>query len=199
MYASDGPASATWNSLEPAFQAALGEAGRQIVDEVEAETRSIYEHAREFWPVAHRSSRDSRGKLGWQMSVSQDEIKGTVRNASEYARFIQSDQASPDIPTNLITNKEMWYEFRRSTTKADFRAMRALVKRLPAENQERVQAAIKIRAYMRGKGGGKLGGKAARSGSAMWILLRWPEAAAGRRLTEALGPLLEQVISEAVR
>jgi len=161
------------HSVERILLDGLSEASAQIVREVEAETTSIYDHAVRYWPV--RTGR-SRASLGMQVEIDGEGVHGRVRAARESARYIQSAQIAIGLPDER--RQRMMH---RSARNAEQHRMVATVR----------GAGPDLLAYYSGEAGVKTGSKAARSGSAMWLLLRWPEAAAGRRLTESLGPLIE--------
>ena len=156
--------------LDAQIQAALGEAGRRVVAEVEREVEGIYRNAYAAWPM--RTGR-SRGSLSRRTVIDvSGVVRGEVRAGASYARFIQSWQIG-NRPGGDSPGTE---DHLRQLGVAD-----------PA-NQRRIalSAATEL---------GKVGSRAARSGSAMWLLLRWPEAAAGRRLTDTLRPVIEAALA----
>jgi hypothetical protein len=104
----------------------------------------------------------SKGLLSYRVAIRSDGvIVGYVRCDASYARYIQSWQ--------LRT--------RQPRSPQDVERLRGLgidpARQLAVVRQAR-----------------RAGSRAAQSGSAMWLLLRWPEADAGKRLNAELGPLV---------
>lgn len=156
--------------LEAQILAALGEAGRRVVDEVELEVDQIYRRAYAAWPMRTGTSRASLSRRT-VIDVS-GVVRGEIRAGASYARYIQSWQ---------IANR------RGGESPGTQDHLRTLGVADPA-NQRRI-------ALSNAEAVGKARSRAATSGSAMWLLLRWPEAAAGRRLTETLRPIIEQALA----
>lgn len=148
-----------------------------VMQEVRKETEGIWSKAREYWPV--KSGR-SKGDLHYVVKVTDNAIRGVVWCSAPYAFYIQSSQISmaANVPAE---RKRSMHRFARN---AEEHAM----------IDEMTTAPAGLRAYVTGPGGGKLTGAAAKKGVALWLLLRWPEKAAGDRLTERLAPLIEHTL-----
>jgi hypothetical protein len=145
------------------LMAGLDDATREIVAQVERETRQIYDDARAAWPVSPGEGVHSRDGLAWRIDISREQISGRVEAPAAYARYIQSWQIRPG--------------------------------RWPSdpEVRDRRQAAARVN-----RSTGRGSSPAAQSGSAMWVLLRWPEARAGKDLTSRIGPLIEAALAARV-
>lgn len=156
-------------SLERDIDAALGEVGRRVVAEVEAEVEQIYSDALAAWPLKTGRSRNALTRKT-VIDVS-GVVSGEVRAGASYSRFVQS-----------------WQIGSRSGTDSPGTAAHLAALGVGNPSQQRAIAQANARAA------GKSGSKAARSGSAMWLLLRWPEMLAGKRLTLSLGPVIEAAL-----
>lgn len=190
-YIREGGVEAEITDLMPQIRRALGESRARIADEVERETRQIYATARELWPVGTRGERRSRDTLTWSMLIHGDTIEGRVRAGAPYARYIRSGQIS-SLPAPTL-----------QTYSAD-RHRNANIARQehPSEAEVRddfrARRAHQARAQRHAQRLGKAGRKAARLGMPMWLLLRWPEAAAAERLLESVGPLIEAELQRTI-
>jgi len=156
--------------LEAQILDAIGEAGRAVLSAVERETEAIYRNAEAAWPM---KSGTSRRLLSRRTVIdSSGVIRGQVRAGASYSRFIQSWQ---------IANRP------GGDSPGTVEHLRALGVRDPARQREIAQrAAAELR---------KTGSKASKSGSAMWLLLRWPEKLAAVKLTDELRPVIEAALA----
>lgn len=186
----------TWDGID--WAAGLSEASRSIVEEVRRETEGIYRHAEEHWPVKRLRSRDSRGKLMMRVLIDVDGVKGQVRNGASYARYIQSSQIATMAPEPM-TEREMRDLHARASTPAQHAAVSEVIDTDAAFRRQSEANAAAVQATLTTYYGiHRSGSKAARSGSAVWLLLRWPEKGAAARLTESLGPIIEADLQEAI-
>lgn len=184
----DGEWEAEVDDLGPAIRRALDDAGRQMLDEVQEKTERIYADARRLWPVGRRDRRHSRDTLSRRVVLQGDEIVGEVRAGASYARYIRSAQISTSPPP---TREDYAQQVHAAAS------IRDQPHPTDAEVRRRYQTfygkTLGARAHARRIG--KLNRKASRSGSAMWLLLRWPERHAADELEVSLGPLIEAELS----
>lgn len=158
------------HDLERQIRAGMDDATREVADAIEREIEQIYRDARDIWPVMTGRSRRS---LGRRIVLGADgTIEGQVYAGAPYARYIQSWQIAVRTPPHNEGTIERLRE--RGVPDPVYQRQRA---------REMLQEI------------GKAGTQAARSGSAMWIALRWPERRAADALVEELGPLIEAALA----
>jgi hypothetical protein len=156
--------------FERQIDAALGEAGRRVVTEVDREIEGIYRDAYAAWPMKTGTSRRT---LTRQTVIDiRGIVRGEVRAGASYARYIQSwqigNRPGRDSP---------------GTTEH----LRALGVGDPVRQRDIAQGIAQA--------AGKAASKASKSGSAMWLLLRWPEMRAAKTLTASLRPVIEAALA----
>lgn len=187
----DGEWEASVDDAADQIRAALDDAGRVMLEAVERETEGIYRDARRLWPVGSRPGPRSRDSLTWRVVFRRDEIIGEVRAGAKYARYIQSSQIATGP---RVTEDEVAVTLHSAASRD--RRTHPTEGEVRATYRERAARNLSARAHVRRLGKSRT--KAARSGSAMWLLLRWPEKAAADRLEAELGPLIEAELAQAL-
>lgn len=162
--------------LERQILDAIGEAGRRVVTEVELEVDQIYRRAYAAWPMKSGTSRASLSRRT-VIDVS-GVVRGEIRAGASYARFIQSWQ---------IGDRDQDYE---ADPEKRERWIKKLKRRGVPDPARQRQIARQNADYV-----GKSNSRAAKSGSAMWLLLRWPEKLAAANLTEELRDVIEAALA----
>ena len=160
------------------FEATLsGDLEQQIRDALGETGRRVFDEIKAATERLYRDAYDgwpvktgaSRDSLRQQTVIRADGVVvGEVRAEAGYARYIQSWQ---------LRDNGVRYGAAERIAKLGVN---------PARQLQVVRQA------------GRRGSRAAQSGSAMWLLLRWPEKDAGERLEVELGPIVSRALQSRI-